>query len=451
MKSYYFVLIIFLILSCTSNKQNINISDFGAKGDSLTINTKFIQKAIDECFENGGGTVVVSNGVYITGTILLKDNVRLQVNENATLFGSANFADYINIDPFIDATGQARGNCLIGAKDATNIAITGKGTIDGNGSNFIAENYNIQKEQNPNLPSFDRPFLIRIVNSSKLKMQDIHIRQAAAWAVHLFQSHDIIINNVDIYNHANKNNDGIDIDSSYDITITNTKVNSEDDAICIKATSPLPTYNVKVSNCDIKSDWGAIKFGTESMGDFYNIDIRDCKIHDNKGGGIKLLSMDGANIYNIVIDNIEMENVDMPIFIRLGERLRTYRDVEQRPVGSINNVVISNIKATTMGLKNSRVSPPAGILITGTPNHKIGSLQLKNIDIQLPGGGLTTHVVEVPEDETRYPEFSFFGVLPAYGMYARHIEKLESTNVNFKVLGKDEREEIILEDVSHIN
>ncbi|SNR31411.1 Polygalacturonase [Lutibacter agarilyticus] len=451
MKSYYFVLIIFLILSCKSNKQNINISDFGAKGDSLTINTKFIQKAIDECFENGGGTVVVSDGVYITGTILLKDNVTLQVNENATLFGSANFADYINIDPFIDATGQARGNCLIGAKDATNIAITGKGTIDGNGENFIATNYKIQKEKNPNLPSFDRPFLIRIVNSSKLKMQDINIRQAAAWAVHLFQSHDITIDNVDIYNHANKNNDGIDIDSSYDITITNTKVNSEDDAICIKATSPLPTYNVKVSNCDIKSDWGAIKFGTESMGDFYNIDIRDCKIHDNKGGGIKLLSMDGTNIYNIVIDNIIMDNVDMPIFVRLGERLRTYRDVEKRPVGSINNVVISNIKATTMGLENSRVSPPAGILITGTPNHKIGSLQLKNIDIQLPGGGLFTDVVEVPEDETRYPEFSFFGVLPAYGMYARHIETLETTNVNFKVLGKDEREEIILEDVFNRN
>ena len=451
MKSYYFLAFVFFILSCKSNKKDINISDFGAVGDSLTTNTKFIQKAIDVCFENGGGTVVVSDGVYITGTILLKDNVTLQVNEDATLFGSSNFADYINIDPFIDATGQARGNCLIGAKDAINIAITGKGTIDGNGGNFIGANYKIQKDKNPDLPSFDRPFLIRIVNSSKLKIQDIHIRQAAAWAVHLFQSHDIIIDNVDIYNHANKNNDGIDLDSSYDITITNTKVNSEDDAICIKATSPLPTYNVKVSNCDIKSDWGAIKFGTESMGDFYNIDIRDCKIHDNKGGGIKLLSMDGANIYNIVIDNIEMENVDMPIFVRLGERLRTYRNVEKRPVGTINNVLISNIKATTMGLENSRVLPPSGILITGTPNHKIGNIQLKNIDIQLPGGGLTTDVVEVPEDETRYPEFSFFGVLPAYGMYARHVEVLETKNINFEVLSEDQREEIILEDMINSN
>lgn len=422
----------------------MNISDYGAKGDSLTINTKFIQKAIDVCFENGGGTVVVSNGVYITGTILLKDNVTLHVNENATLFGSSNFTDYININPFIDAAGQVRGNCLIGAKDAINIAITSKGTIDGNGGGFIRANYKIKKAKNPNLPNFDRPFLIRIVNSSKIKMQDIHIRQAAAWAVHLFQSHDIIIDNVDIYNHANKNNDGIDLDSSYDITITNTKVKSENDAICIKATSPLPTYNVKVSNCDLKSDWGAIKFGTESMGDFYNIDIRDCKIYNNKGGGIKLLSMAGAHIYNI-----EMQHVDMPIFIRLGERLRTYRDVEKRPVGTINNVVIINIKATSMDLQSSRVAPPAGILITSTPNHKTGSIQLKNMEIQLPGVGLKANAVEVSEDETRYPEFSFFGVLPAYRMYAKHIEMLETANVNFKILGEDEREEIVLEDVDN--
>ena len=445
-----FILVVLSVLinSCQAQSNVYNILDFGAKGDSLTVNTKFIQKAIDECFKNGGGTVVVNNGFYITGTILLKDNVTLQVNENATIFGSPNFEDYINIDPFTDATGQSRGNCLIGAKDATNIAIIGKGTIDGNGEVFNNKTYKIQKEKNTDLPSLDRPFLIRIVGSSKLIIQDIHIRQAAAWAVHLYQSNDIVINNIEIYNHANSNNDGIDLDSSYNVTITNSKIDSGDDAICIKATSALPTYNIKVRNCDLKSDWGAIKFGTESMGDFYNIDIRDCKVHDTKGGGIKILSVDGANIHNVVIDNIEMINVDMPIFIRLGERLRTYRNAEKREVGSIKNVTISNIRAKTMDLENSRVSPPTGILITGTPKYKIEGIKLENIHIQLPGAGKLEHQNNVvSEDEKRYPEFSFFGILPSYGLYARHIELLETKNVHFEILNEEKRQEVVLEDV----
>lgn len=437
-----------LLFSFAPKEKIYNIKSFGAKGDNSTINTKAIQNAIDKCSKKGGGIVLVSNGVYITGTILLKDNVTLQVNEDATIFGSPNFEDYINIDPFVDATGQSRGNCLIGAKNASNIAIIGKGTIDGNGGVFTAASYKLRNVKFQNERALDRPFLIRIVNSSKFKMKDIHIRESAAWAVHLFQSNDILIDNIEIYNHANKNNDGIDLDSSYNITITNSKIDSGDDAICVKATSPLPTYNVKVRNCNLKSNWGAIKLGTESMGDFYNIDIRNCKVHDNKGGGIKILSMDGANIHDVVIDNIEMVNVDMPIFVRLGERLRTYRDVEKRSVGSIKNVLISNVKATTMNLKDSRVSPPAGILITGTPNHKIESIQLKNIDITLPGGGTVEHQnVVVPEDETRYPEFSFFNVLPASGMFARHIEHIDLKNVNFKYTSNDERKKFIFDDV----
>lgn len=446
--AFYLTVISLLTVSCGEKSNLYKITDYGAIGDSLTVNTKFIQKAIDECYKNGGGIVEVNEGFYSTGTILLKDNVTLQVNENATIFGSPNFEDYINIDPFEDATGQSRGNCLIGAKDATNIAITGKGTIDGNGKMFNNKTYKVQKEKNKDLPNFDRPFLIRIVRSSKLKMQDIHIRQAAAWAVHLYQSNDISIDNIEIYNHANRNNDGIDLDSSYDVTITNSKIDSGDDAICIKATSPLPTYNVKVRNCDLKSDWGAIKFGTESMGDFYNIDIRDCKVHDNKGGGIKLLSVDGANIHDVIIDNIEMVNVDMPIFIRLGERLRTYRGAEKRKVGSIKNVTISNIRAITMDLENSRVSPPSGILITGTPNHKIEGIKLENIKIELPGAGKLEHQnIAVQEGEKRYPEFSFFGILPSYGLYGRHIETLEVTNVSFEILNEDKRQEVILVDV----
>ncbi|GAL80638.1 polygalacturonase [Algibacter lectus] len=100
------------------------------------------------------------------------------------------------------------------------------------------------------------PFLLRFVKSNKITLKDIHIREAAAWACHFFQSYDILVDNISIYNHANKNNDGIDLDSSHDVVIKNCNINSGDDAICIKSTSPLATHDVQVSNCTLKSDWG---------------------------------------------------------------------------------------------------------------------------------------------------------------------------------------------------
>ena len=182
------------------------------------------------------------------------------------------------------------------------------------------------------------------------------------------------------------------------------------------------------------------------MGDYYNILIENCRIHDTKGGGIKVLSVDGADIRNITIQDIEMEHVDMPIFMRLGERRRTYRNAPRQAVGSIDKVTIRNITAVTRSLEESRVSPPAGIFITGTPNHTIGSVTLEDIDITLPGGGTKEHAsLVVEEQETEYPEFVLFGPLPAYGLFARHIQRLNTRDLAFKTTSPDMRHEILID------
>ena len=453
---YTSLLITFILLvSCNSKSDSYNVVDHGAIGDGKTINTKSIQKAIDACNLAGGGTVTIEDGDYISGTLLLKDNVTLHIAKDAKLIGSSNPLDYQSIDTFEDATGQQRGNCLIGAKNATNIAVTGKGTIDGNGEAFLSKNIKAKiKELNiTETEGFgsNRPFLLRFVNSSQIKVQDVHLRQPAAWTCHFYQSNTILVDNVSIYSHAHKNNDGIDLDSSYDAVIKNCDINTGDDAICIKTTSPKPTYNVKVSDCKLRSDWGSIKFGTESMGDMYNIDIKNCRIYDTKGGGIKILSVDGANIHDVTIDGIQMDRVDMPIFIRLGERLRTYRDAEKQEVGSITNVVIKNVTGNARVLDSSRVKPPSGILITGTPDHKVGKITLENIELELPGGGTAEHsMAKVEEDITRYPEFSFFNVLPAYGVYGRHIDSLQTNNIVFSLNSVDEREAQVFVDTNTI-
>lgn len=443
--------------SCSKEIKSVNILDFGAIGDSLTINTASIQKAIDFCNKKGGGIVNIDNGIYVSGTLLLKDNVTLHIHKNAKLVGSSNPKDYISIDTFIDATGQKRGNCLIGAKGASNIGIIGKGVIDGNGGAFKqnklqnkAKKLGIGIKEMINLGS-NRPFLLRFVSSKNILLKDIQLKQPAAWTCHFYQSNSIVVDNVNIYSHAHQNNDGIDIDSSHNIVIKNCTIDSGDDAICFKTTSPLPTYSIKVKNCKLKSEWGAIKFGTESMGDFYSIDVRNCTIKDTRGGGIKILSVDGANIKDITISDIIMEKVDMPIFIRLGERLRTYRNAKKQKVGSISNLKINNIIATTQDLNTSRVKPPNGIFITGTPNHKIGNIFLENIKIKLPGGGVKANLIEVAEAINKYPEFSHFKALPAYGLYGRHIETLNTKNVTFEITTPDEREVIFLQDVTKHN
>lgn len=458
------------ILNACNTKTEWDIRDFGAIADDSTVNTEAIQNAIDACSNAGGGKVLIKEGSYITGTILLKNNVTLHVAENAKLIASINPNHFKSIDPFIDATGQYRGQCVVGAMDVENIAITGKGVIDGQGVMFRPENIKktykrlgIEPKQedlsglisknskyvNNNIRVSNRPFLVRLVRVKNSKLKDITLRQPAAWTLHFFQCEGFEVDGISIYSKANRNNDGIDIDSSKDGIIKNSLINSDDDAVCIKGTSAAPTQNLLVENCKISSGWGAIKFGTESMGDFRDITIKNCYIFDTRGGGIKVLSVDGSNISNIVIDSIEMVDVEMPIFIRLGERGLTYRGAEQRPVGSINNVSISNIKAVSRKTEDLRLAPTVGFYFTGTPNHKIGTITLENIDITLPGGGTKADAaVIVPENETQYPEFTKLGATPAYGIYARHIEKMVTKNVSFSLQSEDARDKIVLIDVN---
>lgn len=448
-----------------------NVTDYGAVGDSLTVNTQAIQRAINVCSAAGGGEVVIADGVFVSGTILLKNDVTLRVSEGATLLGSDNPNDYRSIDPFVDATGQLRGKCLVGALDAENIGITGSGTIDGRGDRFtrkkveetlrrlgedLVESTKKLKEDpryaGNKISKFDRPFLIRMVRARSILIDDIHLRQPAAWTLHFFQCQGFTVDGINIYSHANQNNDGIDVDSSTDGFITNCNIDSGDDAICFKTTSPKPTENITVSDCRLSSEWGAIKFGTESMGDFNNITVRNTSIHDTKGGGIKILSVDGANISNILIDSIDMENVEMPIFIRLGERRLVYREAPRQPVGSISGVTIRNITARVSREKDLRLFPTTALFFTGTPDHSISEVSLENIRITLPGGGAAEHRdIIVPESETEYPEFTKLGATPAYGLFARHIKQLRTKDINFKLLKNDAREKLVLEDVERVD
>jgi len=218
--------------------------------------------------------------------------------------------------------------------------------------------------------------------------------------------------------------------------------------LVFKTTSSMPTRNITVTNCRLKSNQGAIKFGTESVANFENVRIGNCQIRDTKNGGIKLLSVDGAHLQNITISDITMENVATPIFVRLGARLKSFREGEKKKeqAGFIRNVVIKNVRARAAA--KAQLMPPSGIFITGIPQHMVGGLTLQNIEIELAGGGTREQGRSAMEEKPdTYPEINRFGPrLPAYGLYARHVKGLKVRNLTLKLSVPDLRPAMVCQD-----
>jgi polygalacturonase len=392
-------------------KLQLSIVDHGAVGDGETLNTEAIQRTIDTCSKKGGGTVRIPAGRFVTGTILIKDNVTLYLDEGAMLLGSLSPGDYRNVDPFKDGLGAEVGFAMVAAVDAKNIAIAGRGAINGRGKE-IAEGMPFKGEG-----WGGRPFLLRFVRSTNINLSDV------------------------------PHNDGINIDSSQGFRIRDCDVDSGDDALVFKTTSSMPIRDIVVTGCRLKSRQGAIKFGTESVANFEKVRITNCHIRDTRNGGIKLLSVDGAFLQDIVISDIVMDNVATPIFVRLGARLKTFRPGEmQRQVGQIRNVLIRNVRAKAAA--QAQIMPPSGIFITGIPGHSVGSLTLENIEIELAGGGLREHGrASVEEKIDVYPEINRFGPrLPAFGLYARHAKNLKVRQLILRLAAADLRPALVCQD-----
>jgi polygalacturonase len=414
----------------------LNIHDSGAIGDGVTLDTDALQKAIDTCSAQGGGTLVFPKGRYLTGTIEIKDNVTLHLDAQAVLLGSTNAADYRNLDPFMAGDGVELGYALIVAMRAKHVGIEGPGAIDGQGKALAAAeghgHYTV------------RPFLLRWIHCTDVMLKDINLRNPGSWTNHFFQCQNVSASSVTIRSRGSGlvNNDGIDIDSCQTVRVSNCDIESGDDAICLKATSALPCRDIAITGCELSTWCNAIKLGTESLGDFENIQVSQCEIRNTGMAGIALYSVDGAQMQNVTFSDITMDDVQAPISVRLGARLKTFREGDQsKPPGSISNITIKNVRAT-----NAR---RMGILVNGIPNHPVENLSLESIQIELAGGGKADEAtVKLPEKESAYPEVSMFGhAMPAYGLYLRHVHGLTLMNIGVSFEKTDLRPAMACSDV----
>ena len=426
-----------------------NVEDYGAVGDGAAMDTEAIQKTIDACHAEGGGVVRVPAGDFQIGTIWLRSNITLSLDYGANLLGSQNIADYKTEG--LSKPREGGPHCLIYAENARNIVIEGLGVIDGRGT---PEHF--PRIRSGGRETSKRPRLIRMVNCDQLTFSGVTCRRPAFWGLHLIDCRNIHFNAVTIrFRNNGYNNDGLDLDGCENVLIENCDIDSGDDAICLKS-SLHPCRNIVVRGCKVTSNTAPLKFGTSSRGGFINVSVTNCYFYNSPMGAIKLQLVDGGRLENVDISRIVMEDVGNPIFIRLGNRGRTYtkrtgprQNADARPegagVGTLKNVRIRDVVAEVTGDDKSRSGP---IMITGIPGHCVEDVVLENITISYPGGGNKDDARRaVPEDIARYPEQFFFGVLPAWGAYIRHARNVEFRNVILKTRSSDERKRIVLDDV----
>jgi polygalacturonase len=396
------LIIIFLFLGIyVANAQTFDIQKFGAIGDGKTLNTEAVQKAIDACNLNGGGTVIIPTGTFIIGTVYLKSYVHLYLETGAILRGSPELKDYAPYNKVHYG--------MIYAENAENITISGFGNIDGNGDNFFdlkrpkiiesgGTKYTRQKEDfrkisgggigdGPITPK-DRPYQMFVFsNCKRVTIKDIFITKPPFWTMHFADCDGVIVDGIRLWtNMLAPNADGIDITSCNNVTISNSDIRSGDDAIAIVGYShhfEIPGYkqlmhpsgNINVTNCNLQSYSSGIRIGFLDQNTVQNINIVNCNI-TNSTRGIGIFLRDEGSLENINISNVNIETK-----LRTGDwwgngepiHISAIRGKDSVKLGKIKNVKFDNI--TCKGEN--------GFLLFGTEESVIENVTFSNITFEL--------------------------------------------------------------------
>ena len=428
--------------------RDYRITEFGAVGDGITLNTLYIQQAIDHCAEEGGGRVVIVPGTFLTGTLVLRSHVELHVSQGAILLGSTDPCDYPEMVTGYRFYGDDWvKQSLIFGSDLENISITGRGVIDGQGAAF-----KVITRKKPDRYR-NRPYLIRFTECNGVKVKDVTMQNSAMWMQHYLACENLLVENIRVYNHCNKNNDMIDIDGCRDVIITGCTGDTDDDALTLKSTSPRACENITISNCVLSSHCNAIKFGTESTGGFKNITLTNCRVKPSAkqeviygfpGGisGISLEVVDGGIMDGVTISDVQIDGPEVPIFIRLGNRARPYMEGLENPqTGVLQNIHLENIVIRNAG--------KTGCSVTGMEGFPARNISLHQITMELQGGmDDSGDDLDVPEKAEDYPEATMFGVLPASVLYMRHLENIDLSDISVRFREPDDRIHLVAEDVA---
>ena len=428
-----------------------------------------IQQAIDDCSKAGGGRVVVPAGNYKTGTIVLKSDVHLFLEQGATLYGSTDLKDYKPMkSDYVSLRTQTNTIQLIYADKVKNVVIDGYGTIDGRGRAFKKLSWNDE--------GITRPHLLRFIQGEDITVRNITLKNSGCWMQHYLACDRLKIEGIKVQNRNNYNNDALDLDGCHDVIVQGMIADSDDDAITLKSTSPRLCENIRISDCVVSSHCNAVKLGTETNGGFRNINISGIVVKPSSDqssqffgapskigtSALSLEIVDGGVMENVNVSDFTVEGTESPIFIRLGNRGRGYKlrnagtglsgngnedtIIELIPidhVGTIDGIHLDNFQIRNAG--------PVGCSITGLPGHPVKNIWLSNITLRHKGGVNATDLAAINdsirnEKEKAYPEATMWGRLPAKGFYIRHARGVHLNNIYVETAETDVRPDFMRTD-----
>ena len=465
-------------------KDSFNIIKYGAKADGVTLNSKYINDAINACNKNGGGVVVIPEGFWLTGPIVLKSNVNLHLQRNTLLQFTSNFNEYPLVEGNWEGLPQMRNQSPVSATNATNIAITGFGIIDGNGDAWrMVKKSKLNETQwkklvssggilsddkktwypsekslkgsmlkNPGVISsektaayyneikdFLRPNMILLTRCKKVLLEGVTFQNSAAWNLHPIMCEDLTVRKVYAKNpwYA-QNGDGIDVESCKNVLIENSTFDVGDDGICIKSgrneegrKRAMPTKNAWVKHCTVFNAHGGFVIGSEMSGGAKNIYVDDCTfIGTDIGLRFKTTRGRGGVVENIFINNTNMKNIG-------GEAILFDMYYEaQDPIALVGEkreapkVVMKPVTEETPIFRNMYIynvvcdGAEKAVFIRGLPEMPIQNISLNNMLIRAKNG------IDISEATG----ISFKNVEIITSNTNPVVDVLNSTNVSFQKL-----------------
>jgi polygalacturonase len=369
------------------------ITDQGAVGDGIRLNTTAIQASINKCAAAGGGTVVIPVGTFLSGSIFIKQGVDIELLDGAVLKGSTDINDYPKGLTRIEGHFEPWRAALINADHLTHLNITGKGILDGSGKPFWLEFYS-SRSANPKTTnlSVERPRLSYISNCKGVKIDGITYRNSGFWNLHLYRCADVIVNNCRFMapsghvpdDHA-PSSDGIDVDSSHDLTISNCFFSVGDDDIALKGSkgpfalqdkdSP-PVEHIYIHDCIFEEGGGIVTCGSEAT-IVRDVKIEHCTTRKPTVMQLKLRPDTPQQYENITINDITMEGSASLFKIAPWSQ---YFDLQGQvpPKSIVRNITISNVHGSGNSLG----------AINGHALTTFGDITLKNVNLNLKGENL---------------------------------------------------------------
>ena len=388
-----------------------NILDYGAVADGILDNTIYINKAIKTCSSNGGGKVVVPSGKYLTGPINLENNVNLHLEEGAEILFSVNPNNYPLVHTTFEGTECMNYSPLIYAYQKTNIAVTGKGTINGqaNNDNWWSwcgkdtygwkEGMPKQQKDIENLMNmagkgievperifgenhYLRPNFVEFFECTNVLVQDIKIINAPFWILHPMKATNVTIDGVTINSHG-PNNDGCDPEYSKNVIIKNCSFNTGDDCIAIKAGRDadgrrvgIKSENIIVQNCKMYDGHGGVTIGSEMSAGVSNVYVENCIMSSpNLDVAIRLKtnSKRGGLIENFYVRNIEIGEVKEAV-LKVDMFYSVHGNQEGKFIPRIENISLENVKVKYGGKYS--------LLAIGHKDSKIKNITFNNVIIE---------------------------------------------------------------------